>query len=180
MVPPEYLDEFQPTIMVKNWQSVPLEAKRDDWIGEEIVEEGRFIPAAVLRAMRRGAQQDPNAVVQRMLKNWRDVFLINDEAHHAYGGKKTRKGEEPEFSKGARFSIASLRRHALASSPTFPQPRGTGPAQISRTGHSTNGSFRIFPFMTLSNQVWLRSSASLTRTSKAASILTFGISRHRP
>lgn len=97
VVPPEYLEEFQPNVMVKNWQSIPLEAKRDDWIGEEIVEEGRFIPAAVLRAMRRRAQQDPNAVIQRMLKNWRDVFLINDEAHHAYGEKKSRKGEEPEF-----------------------------------------------------------------------------------
>jgi type III restriction enzyme len=97
VVPPEYLEEFQPKVMVRNWQSIPLEAKRDDWIGEEIVEEGRFIPAAVLRAMRRRAQQDPNAVIQRLLKNWRDVFLINDEAHHAYGEKKSRKGEEPEF-----------------------------------------------------------------------------------
>src|SRR5258707_1794249 len=96
-VPPEYQEEFQPNIMVKNWQSISLEAKRDDWIGEEVVEEGRFIPAAVLRAMRRRAQQDPNAVIRRMLKNWRDVFLINDEAHHAYGEKKSRKGEEPEF-----------------------------------------------------------------------------------
>jgi type III restriction enzyme len=97
MVPPEYLAEFQPNIMVKNWQSIPLEAKRDDWMGEEVLEEGRFIPAAVLRAMRRRARQDPNAVIQRMLKNWRDVFLINDEAHHAYGEKKSRKGEEPGF-----------------------------------------------------------------------------------
>jgi len=30
IVPPEYLEEFQPNIMVKNWQSIPLEAKRDD------------------------------------------------------------------------------------------------------------------------------------------------------
>ena len=117
MVPPEYLDEFQPNIMVKNWQSVPLEAKRDDWIGEEIVEEGRFIPAAVLRAMRRRAQQDPNAVVQRMLKNWRDLFLINDEAHHAYGEKKTRKGEEPEFLKWSKIldRIAKATRISLVA-----------------------------------------------------------------
>src|SRR6266576_3454463 len=74
-VPPEYLDEFHPNIMVKNWQSIPLEAKRADWIGEDVVEEGRFIPAAVLRAMRRRAQQDPNAVIQRVLRNWRDVFV---------------------------------------------------------------------------------------------------------
>jgi len=97
MVPPEYEAEFQPNIIVKNWQSVPLEAKREDWIGEEILDEGRFVPAAVLRAMRRRAQQDPNAVIQRMLKNVRDVFIINDEAHHAYGEKKVRKGEEAEY-----------------------------------------------------------------------------------
>jgi type III restriction enzyme len=103
MVPPEYLADFQPNIMVKNWQSIPLEAKRDDWTGDEFVEEGRFIPAAVLRAMRRRARQDPNAVIQRMLRNWRDVFLINDEAHHAYGEKKTRKGEEPEFLKWSKI-----------------------------------------------------------------------------
>src|ERR1700686_800068 len=97
MVPPEYHDEFHPNVVVRNWQGIPLEGKRNDWIPEEVAAEGRFIPAAVLRAMRRRAQQDPNAVIQRMLKNWRDVFLINDEAHHAYGEKKSRKGEEPEF-----------------------------------------------------------------------------------
>jgi type III restriction enzyme len=95
-VPPEYTEEFQPNIMVKNWQSIPLEGRRNDWIDDDVIEEGRFIPAAVLRAMRRRGQQDPNAVIRRMLGNWRDVFLINDEAHHAYGEKKTRKGEDPE------------------------------------------------------------------------------------
>ena len=116
-VPPEYLEEFQPNIMVKNWQSIPLEAKRDDWIGEEVVEEGRFIPAAVLRAMRRRAQQDPNAVIQRVLRNWRDVFVINDEAHHAYGEKKTRKGEEPEFLKWSKIldRIAKATRVSLVA-----------------------------------------------------------------
>lgn len=102
-VPPEYIEEFQPNIKVRNWQSIPLEGKRDDWIDEEVIEEGRFIPAAVLRAMRRRAQQDPNAVIRRMLKNWNDVFIINDEAHHAYGEKKTRKGEEPEFLKWSKI-----------------------------------------------------------------------------
>src|SRR2546422_794911 len=116
-VPPEYLEEFQPNIMVKNWQSIPLEAKRDDWIGEEVVEEGRFIPAAVLRAMRRRAQQDPNAVIQRVLRNWRDVFVINDEAHHAYGEKKTRKGDEPEFLKWSKIleRIAKATRVSLVA-----------------------------------------------------------------
>ncbi len=97
MVPPEYAEEFQPNLVVTNWHSVPLESKRGDWIGEEILEEGRFIPATVLRAMRRRAQQDPNSVIQRFLNNWRDVLIINDEAHHAYGEKRTRKDEEPEF-----------------------------------------------------------------------------------
>jgi type III restriction enzyme len=97
IVPPEYTSEFQPNLLVTNWQSVPLQSKRDDWIDEDIMEEGRFVPAAVLRAMRRRAQQDPNAVIQRFLNGWRDVVVINDEAHHAYGEKRTRKGEEPEF-----------------------------------------------------------------------------------
>lgn len=97
IVPPEYQPEFQPNILVANWHSVPLESKRDDWIDETILQAGRFIPAAVLRAMRRRAQQDPNAVVQRFLNNWRDVIIVNDEAHHAYGEKRTKKGEEPEF-----------------------------------------------------------------------------------
>jgi len=116
-VPPEYLEEFQPNIMVRNWQSIPLEAKRDDWIGDEVVEEGRFIPAAVLRAMRRRAQQDPNAVIQRTLRNWRDVFVINDEAHHAYGEKKTRKGDEPEFLKWSKIldRIAKATRVSLVA-----------------------------------------------------------------
>lgn len=99
VVPPEYLEEFQPNVLVRNWHAIPLEAKRDDWIGEEVMEEGRFIPAAVLRAMRRRAQQDPNAAIRRLLGNWRDVVIINDEAHHVYGEKRTRKGEEPEMLK---------------------------------------------------------------------------------
>lgn len=131
MVPPEYLEEFQPNVMVKNWQSVPLEAKRDDWVGEEIVEEGRFIPAAVLRAMRRRAQQDPNAVIQRMLRNWRDVFIINDEAHHAYGEKKTRKGEEPEFLKWSKIldRIRKATRVALVTDLSATPWYGSGSAK---------------------------------------------------
>jgi type III restriction enzyme len=135
MVPPEYAEEFQPNIKVKNWQSIPLEAKRADWIGEEIVEEGRFIPAAVLRAMRRRAQQDPNAVILRMLGNWRDVFIINDEAHHAYGAKRTRKGEEPEFIKWSKIldRISKATRVSLitdlSATPWYgsgsPKPEGT-------------------------------------------------------
>ena len=99
MVPPEYHDEFHPNVLVRNWQGIPLEGKREDWIPEEVVEEGRFIPAAVLWAMRRRAQQDPNAVIRRMLGGWRDVVVINDEAHHVYGEKRTRKGEDPDYIK---------------------------------------------------------------------------------
>lgn len=135
MVPPEYVDEFQPNIKVKNWQSVPLEAKRADWIDQDVIGEGRFIPAAVLRAMRRRAQQDPNAIIQRMLGNWRDVFIINDEAHHAYGEKRTRRGDDPEFikwskildriSKATRVSVVT----DLSATPWYgsgsPKPEGT-------------------------------------------------------
>ncbi|HXV65219.1 MAG TPA: DEAD/DEAH box helicase family protein [Vicinamibacteria bacterium] len=117
MVPPEYREEFHPNVLVKNWQAIPVEAKRDDWIGEGDVplEEGRFIPQAVLRAMRRRARQDPNAPIRRLLRGWRDVVVINDEAHHVYGEKRTRKSEEPAYikwshilervSKAARLSL---------------------------------------------------------------------------
>lgn len=103
MIPPEYHDEFHPNVLVRNWQGIPLEGKREDWISEEITEEGRFIPAAVLRAMRRRTQQDPNAVVRRMLGGWRDLVVINDEAHHVYGEKRTKKGEDPGYIKWSRI-----------------------------------------------------------------------------
>jgi type III restriction enzyme len=97
MVPPEYRDEFHPNILVRNWQGVPLDGKRDDWIPDEVLQEGRFVPAAVLKAMRRRAQQDPNTVIRRMLGGWRDLVVINDEAHHVYGEKRTKKGEDSAY-----------------------------------------------------------------------------------
>ena len=103
MVPPEYLQEFSPNVLVRNWQGIPLEATRSDWITEDVVEEGRFIPAAVLRAMQRRAQQDPNALIRRLLGGWRDVIVINDEAHHVYGEKRTKKGEEPSYIKWSKI-----------------------------------------------------------------------------
>lgn len=104
-VPPEYREEFRPNVLVRNWQSIPLEAKRDDWIGEGDmpIEEGRFIPQAVLRAMQRRARQDPNAPIRRLLGGWRDVVVINDEAHHVYGEKRARAGEEPEYIKWSKI-----------------------------------------------------------------------------
>src|SRR5204862_5088608 len=97
-VPPEYRDEFRPNVKVRNWQNIALEGKREDWIPDDTAEEGRFIPAAVLRAMRRRAQQDPNAVIRRMLGgNCRDVVVINDEAHHVYGEKQSKKGEQTGY-----------------------------------------------------------------------------------
>lgn len=99
MVPPEYKTEFHPNIIVRNWQGVPLDSKRDDWIPDDISETGRFIPAAVLRAMRRRAQRDPNLPIRRLLGGWRDVIVINDEAHHVYGEKRTRKDEESDYIK---------------------------------------------------------------------------------
>jgi type III restriction enzyme len=137
MAPPEYREEFHPNVMVRNWQGIPLEAKRDDWIGEGEMplEEGRFIPQAVLRAMQRRARQDPNAPIRRLLGGWRDLLVINDEAHHVYGEKRTMKGEDPEYikwskileriSKSARVSLAI----DLSATPWYgsgsPKPEGT-------------------------------------------------------
>jgi len=134
-VPPEYRDEFHPNVMVRNWQGITLKGKREDWISEEVTEEGRFIPAAVLRAMRHRAQQDPNAVIRRMLNGWRDVVVINDEAHHVYGEKRTRKGEDPDYIKWSKI-IERVSKAAklplvldLSATPWYgsgsPKPEGT-------------------------------------------------------
>jgi type III restriction enzyme len=100
IIPPEYKTEFQPNVEVRNWQSIPLEAKRDDWIPEsELAGEGRFIPASVLWALQRRQKQDPSRSMRRMLGGWRDLVIINDEAHHVYGEKRTKKEEEPKHIK---------------------------------------------------------------------------------
>ena len=137
MVPPDYKEEFQPNVIVRNWQSIPLEAKREDWIGEGEMplEEGRFIPQSVLRAMRRRATQDPNAPIRRLLGGARDVIVINDEAHHVYGQKKTKKGEDAAYIKWSRIlervSKASKLSLVLDLSATpwygsgSPKPEGT-------------------------------------------------------
>jgi type III restriction enzyme len=137
ILPPEYREEFRPNVLVRNWQGIPLEAKREDWIGEGDVplEEGRFIPQSVLRAMRRRAKQDPNAPIRRLLGGWRDLVVINDEAHHVYGEKRTKKGVDPGYikwskileriSKAARLSLVL----DLSATPWYgsgsPKPEGT-------------------------------------------------------
>lgn len=135
MVPPEYREEFHPNILVRNWQGISLEGRRADWIGAEVIEEGRFIPQSVLRAMRRRAGQDPNAPIRRLLGGWRDLIVINDEAHHVYGEKRTKKGEDPGYirwskilgriSKATRLSLVL----DLSATPWYgsgsPKPDGT-------------------------------------------------------
>jgi type III restriction enzyme len=137
MVPPEYREEFHPNVLVRNWQGIPLEAKREDWIGEGEVplEEGRFIPQAVLRAMQRRARQDPNAPIRRLLGGWRDLVVINDEAHHVYGEKRTRKSDDPEHIKWSKIlrRIGKAARVSLvidlSATPWYgsgsPKPEGT-------------------------------------------------------
>lgn len=136
-VPPEYREEFRPNVLVRNWQGIALENKREDWIreGDVPLEEGRFIPQSVLRAMRRRAKQDPNAPIRRLLGGWRDLVVINDEAHHVYGEKRTKQGEDPGYikwsrilervSKAARLSLVL----DLSATPWYgsgsPKPEGT-------------------------------------------------------
>lgn len=103
MIPPEYEEDFEPRVIVRNWQSIPLEASRDDWISDDLGDEGRFIPAAVRRAMARRARQDPNAVILRSIQGCRDLVIINDEAHHAYGEKRTKAGDDPAFIKWSKI-----------------------------------------------------------------------------
>jgi type III restriction enzyme len=85
--------------------------------------------------MRRRARQDPNAPIRRVLGGWRDLVVINDEAHHVYGEKRTRKGDEPDYikwtrilervSKAARMSLVL----DLSATPWYgsgsPKPEGT-------------------------------------------------------
>ncbi len=136
-VPPEYREEFHPNVVVRNWQGIPLEAKREDWIGEGEVplEEGRFVPQAVLRAMQRRARQDPNAAIRRLLGGWRDLVVINDEAHHVYGEKRGRQGEEAEYIKWSKI-LERISKAAqvstvidLSATPWYgsgsPKPEGT-------------------------------------------------------
>lgn len=135
MVPPEYRQEFQPNVLVRNWQSIPLEANREDWINEDVIGEGRFVPQSVLRAMRRRASQDPNALMRRLLGGWRELMVINDEAHHVYGEKRTKQGEDAAYikwskileriSKAARISLVL----DMSATPWYgsgsPKPEGT-------------------------------------------------------
>lgn len=38
-----------PNILARNRQAIPLNARRDDCLGEDVAEEGRFVPASVIR-----------------------------------------------------------------------------------------------------------------------------------
>ncbi len=115
IVPPEYRSEFHPAVVVKNWQSVPLQAVREDWIPEaDLAEEGRFLPASVLWALQRRRSQDPAASMRRVLGGWRDLVVLNDEAHHVYGEKRTRKDEEPQYIKWSRI-LERIRQAARIS-----------------------------------------------------------------
>ncbi|KAB2922174.1 MAG: hypothetical protein F9K22_12345 [Bacteroidetes bacterium] len=137
MVPPEYREEFHPNVLVRNWQGIPLDNKREDWIseGEVPLEEGRFIPQAVLRAMQRRAKQDRNAPIRRLLGGCRDLVVINDEAHHVYGEKRGKKGEDAEFIKWSKIleRIGKAARLSLvldlSATPWYgsgsPKPEGT-------------------------------------------------------
>ncbi|MFN3653406.1 MAG: DEAD/DEAH box helicase family protein [Armatimonadota bacterium] len=135
MVPPEYEEEFRPNVMVRNWQGISLEASREDWISENVQDEGRFIPASVLWAMQRRARQDPNAAIRKAIGNIRDVMIINDEAHHVYGQKRGRAGEDADHIKWSKI-IDRINRAArislvvdLSATPWYgsgsPKPEGT-------------------------------------------------------
>lgn len=135
IIPPELREEFKPNVLVRNWHAVPLVAKRDDWLPDDSLKEGRFIPASVLAAMQRRRRQDPGTAIKRFLGGWRDLVVINDEAHHVYGEKKTKKGEDPGYIRWSRI-IDRVREAAsislvvdLSATPWYgsgsPKPEGT-------------------------------------------------------
>jgi type III restriction enzyme len=85
--------------------------------------------------MRRRARQDPNAPIRRLLGGWRNLVVINDEAHHVYGEKRTKKGEDPGYIKWSRIleRISKAARLSLvldlSATPWYgsgsPKPEGT-------------------------------------------------------
>ena len=97
MVPLEYLEDFHPNVLVQNWQAVPLESRRDDWIPDSQLGGQRFVPYSVQRALERRARRDPRTPIRKLLKGMTDVMILNDEAHHAYGAKRVKAGADPEF-----------------------------------------------------------------------------------
>lgn len=135
MVPLEFVNDFRPNVLVRNWQSIPLNIGRDDWVGNEVTGPGRFVPASVMWAMQRRQRRDPRPAVRRLLGGWRDLMIINDEAHHVYGEKKGKKGEDPEFIRWNKI-IDSIKEAAsvslitdVSATPWYgsgsPKPEGT-------------------------------------------------------
>lgn len=111
LVPPAYVDDFRPNVMVRNWQSIRLDASRDDWAEPGTAAADQFVPYAVLRAMKRRERADPKNAIRRVIGGRADVLVINDEAHHVYGEKRTRAGEEPAFIRWSK--IIDLLRSAV-------------------------------------------------------------------
>ncbi len=97
LVPPDYVEAFHPQVLVRNWHAIPLDARRDDWLPDQTFGRDRFIPASLQWAMQRRNRRDPNQGIRTFLRGWRDVVVINDEAHHAYGEKKAGEDQEPGF-----------------------------------------------------------------------------------
>lgn len=97
MVPPEYINVFRPNVIVRNWQGMVNEPERNDWISDDLEEEGRFIPASVYLALQRRKRKSNQNGVRHIIGDWHDLILINDEAHHVYGEKRVAKGEEADY-----------------------------------------------------------------------------------
>lgn len=99
IVPPEYQEAFRPNVLVRNWHAMPLESSRDDWVPDKGLTGQRFVPYSIARALERRQRRDPRASIRKLLKGWRDCVIVNDEAHHAYGEKAAKKGEDPGYIK---------------------------------------------------------------------------------
>ncbi len=136
LVPPEYRGDFRPNVLVRNWHAIPLAEGRDDWVAEDdVVGAGRFVPASVLTAMQRRGGRDPATPIRRFLGGWKDLVVINDEAHHVYGEKRASRGEDPGYIKWSRIirEIAGGARIPLvvdlSATPWYgsgsPKPEGT-------------------------------------------------------
>jgi type III restriction enzyme len=131
LVPEEYVADFHPKVRVANWQSIPLISRRDDWIPEDNYDNGDFVPHSVLRALARRSASDPDNGIRKVIGHSKDLVILNDEAHHAYGEKRSKKGDEPGFIRWSHIleRLAKITRVSLVVDTSATPWYGTGSAK---------------------------------------------------
>jgi len=141
VVPGSLLDKLrQGRVLIRNWHGL-------NWETEEKLARKKTVD-------KRGAKSN-EAYVKEVLgeiATARSLVVINDEAHHVYGEKRGRKGEEAQYikwskilqriGKAARVSLViDLSATAASSSLQLPVPKGM--VRSVRTGARPGGELRV-------------------------------------